>query len=155
MSMAIRVLDLYLVKIEVCLCSFSRPWGLIYIYQGQHVQNLQLDADRVPAFVLAEIAFTVTLTSSNNTISQMAAKGLRHLAMIQRQPDAPKIGFISPEDYAKRARVFSQLGDPKVTVVGEFFLQVFSLVVLMMCRSCWASKTDSQASEVIGTVSSD
>jgi len=51
----------------------------------------------------------------------MAAKGLRHLAMIQRQPDAPKIGFISPEDYAKRARVFSQLGDPKVTVVGEFF----------------------------------
>jgi len=155
--MAIRVLDLYLVKIEVCLYSSSRPWCLIYIYQGQHVQNLQLDVDRVPAFVLAEIAFTVTLTSSNNTISQMAAKGLRHLAMIQRQPDAPKIGFISPEDYAKRARVFSQLGDPKVTVVGEFFffLQVFSLVVLMMRRSCWASKTDSQAFEVNGTVSGD
>jgi len=91
------------------------------LIQGQHVQNIQLDADRVPAFVLAEIALTVTLTSSNNTISQMAAKGLRHLAIMQRQPDAPKIEFISPEDYAKRARVFSQLGDPKVTVVGEFF----------------------------------
>lgn len=101
-SLALQVLDLYLVKIE-----------------GQHVKDIQLDADRVPAFVMAEIAFTVTLTSSNNVISQLAAKGLRHLAIAQRQPDAPRIDFISAEDYAKRARVFDQLGDPKVTVVGR------------------------------------
>ncbi len=84
------------------------------------MKEIQLDADRVPAFVMAEVAFTVTLTSSNNTISQMAAKGLRNLAIIQRQPGAPQIDFLSAEDYAKRARVYDQLGDPKVTVVGEF-----------------------------------
>jgi neurofibromin 1 len=67
---------------------------------------------------MAEIAFTVTLTSSDNAISQLASKGLRHLAVIQRQADAPKIDFISAEDYGKRARVYDQLGDPKVTVVG-------------------------------------
>lgn len=68
---------------------------------------------------MTEIAFTVTLTSSDNTISQMAAKGLRDVASIQRQPDAPNIDFISAEDYGKRARVYEQLGDPKVPVVGE------------------------------------
>jgi neurofibromin 1 len=69
---------------------------------------------------VAEIAFTVTLTSSNNTISQMAAKGLRNLAIVQRHPDAPQMDFISNEDYGKRAHVHDHLGDPKVTVVGEF-----------------------------------
>lgn len=83
------------------------------------MKEIQLDPDRVSAFVMAEIAFTVTLTSSNSAVSQMAARGLRNLATIQRQPDAPQIDFITPEDYAKRARVHEQLGDPKVTVVGE------------------------------------
>ncbi|KXN84411.1 Neurofibromin, partial [Leucoagaricus sp. SymC.cos] len=101
-SLALQVLELYCIKLE-----------------GQHVKEIQLDTDRLPAFIMFEIAFTVTLTSSNNTISQMAAKGLRNLANILRQPDAPMVELVEMEDWLKRARVYEQLGDPKVAVVGR------------------------------------
>jgi hypothetical protein len=101
---------------------FFQMLSHIMFSQGHHVKEIQVDPERVPAFVMAEIAFIVTLTSSNSGISQMAAKGLRTIATLQRQPDAPQIDFIQPEDYAKRARVYEQLGDPKVTVVGMYLL---------------------------------
>jgi neurofibromin 1 len=124
--LAIQLLDLYLVRIDVCISKFPSICILKqFPLQGHHVKEIQVDPDRVPAFVMAEIAFTVTLTSSNNAISQMAAKGLRIIAALQRQPDAPQIDFIKPEDYARRARVYEQLGDPKVTVVGVYLLYYY------------------------------
>ena len=66
-----------------------------------------------------EISFLVSLASSNNTISQLAAKGLRLISHAEHQLDAPPNPTISNEDRAQRNPIYEQLGDPRVTVVGR------------------------------------
>jgi len=77
-----------------------------------------MDPRRVPALILAEIAFLLSLPSADTTISTMAAKGLRSLAHAERQPNVPISTIMSDEDRSKRDPVYEQLGDPRVTVVG-------------------------------------
>ena len=67
-----------------------------------------------------EIAFLVALTSSDNTISQAAAKGLRLISQAEQQPGAPPNPTITDEDRAQRNPIYEQLGDPRVTVIGRF-----------------------------------
>ena len=67
-----------------------------------------------------EISFLVALTSSDNTISQSAAKGLRLITQAEEQPDAPQNPTITDEDRAQRNPIYEQLGDPRVTVIGRF-----------------------------------
>ena len=67
-----------------------------------------------------EIAFLVALTSSDNTISQSAAKGLRLISQAEEHPDSPPNPTITDEDRAQRNPIYEQLGDPRVTVIGRF-----------------------------------
>ncbi|PFH50162.1 hypothetical protein AMATHDRAFT_80979 [Amanita thiersii Skay4041] len=78
-----------------------------------HVKEIQVDPGRLPAIVLAETALIISLTSVDNHVSQLAAKSLRLIAIIQRQPGAPK------SDLEQRLHVYEKLGDPKIMVVGR------------------------------------
>lgn len=84
------------------------------------MKEIQFDLGRVPAFALSEIAFLVSLTSSDSNVSQLAGKGLRLLSHAERQPKAPVNPSVSDEDRSKRNPVYEQLGDPRVTVVGAY-----------------------------------
>jgi neurofibromin 1 len=89
------------------------------MYQIEHVKEIQLSSARIPAFALAEVAFLVSLTSADSGVSQSAAKGLRLLAQMERQPGAPVNPSGNEEDRSKRYPIYEQLGDPKVMIVGE------------------------------------
>jgi hypothetical protein len=92
------------------------------------VKSVQVDPGRTSAFVLAEIAFLVSLSSADNTISQSAAKGLRMICRAELQPDAPPNPTITDEDRAQRNPIYEQLGDPRVAVVGKFtFFDLFRI----------------------------
>jgi len=86
----------------------------------EYMQLLQNDPNRIPAFALAEVAFLVELTSADNDISHLAAKGLRLLAYAERQPNAPVNTSVTEEDRSKRNPIYEQLGDPKITIAGDF-----------------------------------
>ncbi|KDR84288.1 hypothetical protein GALMADRAFT_87191 [Galerina marginata CBS 339.88] len=101
-SIAHQVIDVYVTKSDL-----------------EHVQQVQTDPRRIPAFALAEIAFLVSLTSADNDISQMAARGLRLVAYAERQPNAPPNTAITSADRAKRYPIYEQLGDPRITVAGR------------------------------------
>jgi hypothetical protein len=68
---------------------------------------------------MMEISFLVALASSNNTMSQLAGKGLRLISHAEHQPDAPPNPTITDEDRAQRNPIYEQLGDPRVTVIGR------------------------------------
>ena len=95
------------------------------------MKALQGDPGRIPAFVVMEISFLVALTSSDNTISQLAAKGLRLISHAEHQPDAPPNPTITDEDRAQRNPIYEQLGDPRVTVIGRFKFY-FTLFILQL-----------------------
>jgi hypothetical protein len=105
------------------------------------VKFLQSDPSRTPAFVVMEISFLVALTSSNNTISQLAAKGLRLIIHAENQPDAPPNPTITDEDRAQRNPIYEQLGDPRVTVIGRF-KSFLTSSYFNLARSCGPSKAD-------------
>jgi neurofibromin 1 len=88
----------------------------------EHVKDIQCDPGRLPAFALAEIAFLVSLTSADSNVSRLAAKGLRLLSHAERQAGAPVNPGISDEDRLKRHRIYDQLGDPNVMVVGAYLM---------------------------------
>ena len=83
------------------------------------MKSVQVDPGRTSAFVLTEIAFLVSLTSADNTLSQSAGKGLRMICRAELQPDAPPNPTITDEDRAQRNPIYEQLGDPRVAVVGR------------------------------------
>ena len=84
------------------------------------MKSVQVDPARTPAFVVMEISFLVALASSDNNISQLAAKGLRLICHAERQLDAPPNPTITDEDRAQRNPIYEQLGDPRITVIGRF-----------------------------------
>ena len=67
---------------------------------------------------MSEISFLVALTSADNSISQLAAKGLRLVSHAERQPGAPLNPTVTEEDRSKKYPIYEQLGDPRITVVG-------------------------------------
>lgn len=67
---------------------------------------------------MSEISFLVALTSADNSISQLAAKGLRLVSHAERQPGAPLNPTVSEDDRSKKYPIYEQLGDPRITVVG-------------------------------------
>ncbi|KAJ3987640.1 hypothetical protein F5890DRAFT_1563214 [Lentinula detonsa] len=77
------------------------------------------DPSRVPPMILAEIALLVSLPSADSIVSHTAAKGLRLLAHIESQVDAPSNPTITEEDKSKRYPVYDRMGDPKVLIVGR------------------------------------
>ncbi|GAW06426.1 ras gtpase activator [Lentinula edodes] len=77
------------------------------------------DPNRVPPMILAEIALLVSLPSADGNVSHTAAKGLRLIAHIESQADAPSNPTITEEDKSKRYPVYDRMGDPKVLVVGR------------------------------------
>lgn len=88
------------------------------------MRAIQLSPVRLPAFALAEIAFLVSLTSEDSTVSSLAGKGLRLLVMAERQPDAPFNPNVNDEDRSKRNPVYEQLGDPNIVFVGEYIRSI-------------------------------
>ncbi|KAK0461601.1 uncharacterized protein EV420DRAFT_1526161 [Desarmillaria tabescens] len=98
-TMALDLLGLYVAKVD-----------------EEHVRQIQLTEKRVPAFILAEIAFLVSLTSSDNNVSFQAAKGLRLISYAERQAGAPTNPLINDEDRPKRHPIYEQLGDPNVLI---------------------------------------
>ncbi|KAK0207040.1 hypothetical protein DFS33DRAFT_1318594 [Desarmillaria ectypa] len=98
-TMALDLLALYVAKMD-----------------DEHVRQIQSTEKRVPAFILAEIAFLVSLTSSDNNVSFQAAKGLRLISYAERQLGAPTNPLINDEDRPKRHPIYEQLGDPNVLI---------------------------------------
>lgn len=92
------------------------------LVQGNHAHGLQFDEERVPAFAMAEIAFLVSLTSVSSDVSQLAAQGLRLIAQAERQPGAPVNHGLTEEERSKRNPIYEQLGDPRIVIVGVYFL---------------------------------
>jgi hypothetical protein len=84
------------------------------------MKEVQLNPKRVPALVLAEIGFLVSLTSADSHVSHLAAQGLRLLSHAERQPGAPVNKTATDEDRSKRNPIYEQLGDPKVMIVGVY-----------------------------------
>lgn len=84
---------------------------------------------------MAEISFLVALTSADNSISQLAAKGLRLVSHAERQPGAPLNPTVTEEDRSKKYPIYEQLGDPRITVVGTSQFQsnneVLSLIFII------------------------
>lgn len=105
-SLAHQIVDIYSKKIDL-----------------DHVKRIQLDESRVPALTLAEIAFMVTLPSANVDISHLAAKGLRLIALVERQPDVPVSDLLGEDELSKRNFIYEQLGDPRVVLVGMCLLR--------------------------------
>jgi len=82
------------------------------------VKEVQIDERRIPAFAMSEVSFLVALTSADNSISHLAATGLRLLSHAERQPGAPVNPTVSEEDMSKKYPIYEQLGDPRITVAG-------------------------------------
>ncbi|KAJ7181585.1 hypothetical protein C8R43DRAFT_1229418 [Mycena crocata] len=87
--------------------------------ESEHARSVCTDEARTPAFVLAEIALLVTLTSEDSDISYLAARGLRYLAYLESVPGAPPAPVADDEQLSKRHLVYEQLGDPRVVIVGR------------------------------------
>ncbi|KAJ6532260.1 hypothetical protein DFH09DRAFT_1370329 [Mycena vulgaris] len=85
----------------------------------EFAKDVQHDEGRAPAFVLAEIALLVTLTSEDSAISYIAARCLRYLAYLEGVPGAPPAPVVDDELLSKRHLVYEQLGDPRVIIVGR------------------------------------
>lgn len=128
-SLSHQIVDLYSKKIDV-----------------EHVRQIQLDESRVPALTLAEIGFMVTLPTGNVDISHLAAKGLRLIALVERQPDVPVTDLLGEEELSKRNFIYEQLGDPRVVLVGACtsLALAFWFRLRIMYRSCWPPKTYSE-----------
>ncbi|KAJ3551785.1 hypothetical protein NM688_g4509 [Phlebia brevispora] len=88
---------------------------------------LTMDAVKIPqvpdgrsdAFGLAEIAFLVTLTSADRTVSATAAHCLRLIAVIERQKGGAPARLVSEEEKSKRYPVYEQLGNAKALILGR------------------------------------
>ncbi|KAF7432844.1 Ras GTPase activating protein ira2 [Pleurotus ostreatus] len=91
----------------------------LYLRDADIAREVQLNRNRLPALALAEIVFLVSLTSADMMISQMAGRGLRCLAIAERQPGAPLAPGLTPEARAHRQKVYDKLGDPNIVVVGR------------------------------------
>ncbi|KAJ7034157.1 hypothetical protein C8F04DRAFT_582650 [Mycena alexandri] len=83
------------------------------------MRAIQTDEKRTSAFALVEIALLVTLPSEDNSVSQLAAKGLRYLAYLENIPNAASASIVDDEVLSKRHLVYEQLGDPRVPIVGR------------------------------------
>ncbi|KAL1741753.1 hypothetical protein HDZ31DRAFT_84616 [Schizophyllum fasciatum] len=87
---------------------------------NEHLLDLQQDPGRIPGLILTEVAFLVCLASVDNNASNLAARGLRLLAHLQKDPDYAAASCTSQEEEnSKRELVYDQLGDPKITIVGR------------------------------------
>ncbi|KAF9266130.1 hypothetical protein L218DRAFT_1016740 [Marasmius fiardii PR-910] len=84
-----------------------------------YLKDFQRNPTRVPALLLAELAFLVSLASSDSQVSHLATQGLRILAFAERQPGAPDHPLATQDELSKRFAVYEVLGDPKVTFVGR------------------------------------
>ena len=67
---------------------------------------------------IAEIAFLVSLTSADTSVSTIAAKALREIALSEGSAPAQKRNPIN-EERARRFAIYEQLGDPTVVTVGK------------------------------------
>ena len=92
----------------------------IFTDSQEKVRPIQLTPERVGAFAIAEIAFMVSLTSADRTVSATSAQCLRLIAGAERQRGSPPAHLISEEEKARRYPVYEQLGDPKALVLGTY-----------------------------------
>ena len=99
---------------------------------------------RLPEIIVAEVAFLVTLTSSDTPVSTIAAKGLREIAIAECLPN-PRRPFEESDEAAKRYPLYEQLGDPSVLIVGELCRSWLTLFPDQTClRSSRSTKADSE-----------
>ncbi|KAI0080777.1 hypothetical protein K474DRAFT_1717515 [Panus rudis PR-1116 ss-1] len=84
-----------------------------------HLREVQNTNERIPAFLLAEVAFLVSLTSADRNVSAMACQCLRLLALAERQPDAPEMSALDNTERVKRYPVYDQLGADQKSVLGR------------------------------------
>jgi hypothetical protein len=73
------------------------------------------------AFILAQIAFLISLTSADTVVSQAACHCLRSIALAERQQGVPANPSFSEDELSKRNPIYEQLGDPNVTIIGLCF----------------------------------
>ncbi|KIY51663.1 hypothetical protein FISHEDRAFT_36865 [Fistulina hepatica ATCC 64428] len=98
---------------------------------SHHVNDLQLDRARVPAFAMLEMAFLVGLSASDSSISHIASKGLRALAHLERQLDQRE------QERLQQDIIYEQLGDPNVVIFGRIGHQKrIRKLIRLIARPC-------------------
>ncbi|CAL1700085.1 unnamed protein product [Somion occarium] len=91
---------------------FTRP-------SAQHFVRVQRTVERIPAFLIAEISFLVSLTSADRNVSAIACQCLRLLAVAERQPNAPCNTPFNDDERLKRYPMYDQLGADQKSVLGR------------------------------------
>ncbi|KAL0070247.1 Ras GTPase activating protein ira2 [Marasmius tenuissimus] len=121
-----------------------------------HVKEFQNNPTRTPALLLAELAFLVSLASTDSQVSLLATQGLRILAFAERQLESPENPLSTQDELSKRYPVYERLGDPKVSFVGRVGHQkrirkllrlmpsscVIHMAMWMECYNRWKALTD-------------
>jgi hypothetical protein len=118
MGIVYGLMECYIRQSDVSPCwTLSCP--IVTFLQKPHIKDIQLYAERVTAFAVAEMACLISLSSNNSSVSLTAARCLRYIAEAERCPDAPLNPAISDDERVKRYPVYDQLGDPQVPLVGR------------------------------------
>lgn len=142
---AYEVLYRYAMADKVCCCSDVVQSSLQTTIssnsqRGNQVQKaLRIVPSRIYAFAMAEIAFLVSLCSADGVVSLTACNCLRLMAEAERQPDAPQPSEANEDEVLKRHPIYEQLGDPKVSMIGE-----------RPCDTCLVDDTDRPRSGRVG-----
>lgn len=86
-----------------------------------HFHKIQMSVERIPAFLISEIAFLVCLTSADRTVSAQACQCLRQLAKAERADNAPFAIAFTDEERTKRHPLYDQLGADEKSVLHRSF----------------------------------
>jgi len=145
-EMALNVVMLYQLCVDVSTPSFTTAVLLtLPTPQTDMSHTWEMVNGRLPAMVVAEIAFLVALTSADMKVSTLAAKGLREIAMSEV---AQRKGGEDLEESAKRYPVYEQLGDPSVLALGTFRnMRIMPELITHFYRSSCSSETCAKTAE--------
>ena len=90
--------------------------------QGRY-KAWKLDEKRRKALTIADIALSIALTSPSLEVCSLAARGLRLLALVENDPDAPPPEQYTYEQSRIRVSLLDAVGDPKIVVLGRVEFQ--------------------------------
>ncbi len=79
---------------------------------------------RLPAMVVAEMAFLISLTSPDTKVVMGAARGLREIALAEGPQRLAREENDEPDETAKRFPVYEQLGDPTEMTIGGMYSSI-------------------------------
>jgi hypothetical protein len=96
------------------LRTYTRPSQLA------HIDAIKQAEERVPAFVISEIALLILLTSVNHKVSISAGHALRLLVHAERETDVTHPLLSSADTTRLRLSLYEDIGTTKMYATGMF-----------------------------------